>query len=120
MKCQESEPEDPEVDQTEENVSSARETDFHKIQNGDFVLANFFGKRKSYKYVCLIIEVSDDEAEVTCLRKMRKPEKFRLEEKDKCSILLSDIIQKLERPKLVPYGDNQKYIFSSAVDVSEQ
>ncbi|KAK4876288.1 hypothetical protein RN001_012710 [Aquatica leii] len=81
------------------------------IQNGDFVLAYFFGKKKNYKYVCLVTEILDDEAEVTCLRKLRNASEYRLDESDKCSILLSDIIEKLPQPKLLPHGNFKKYVF---------
>lgn len=89
------------------------------IQNGDFVLSYFYGKKKIYKYVCFVTKVSDDEAEVTCLRKLKNPCEFRLDENDKCSILLSDIIEKLPQPKLLPYGQFQKYVFPESVKVSE-
>ncbi|KAK4883386.1 hypothetical protein RN001_006705 [Aquatica leii] len=77
------------------------------IQNGYFVLAYFFGKKKTYKYVCLVTEISDDEAEVTCLRKLRNASEYRLDESDECSILLWDIIEKLPQPKLLPHADDK-------------
>lgn len=89
------------------------------IQRGDFVLSHFYGKKKTYKYICLVTDVSDDEAEVTCLRKLKNASEYRLDENDKCSILLSDVIEKLPQPKLLPHGAFQKYVFPESVKVFE-
>lgn len=100
-------------------TSNNDENQILTIQHGDFVLSHFYGKKKTYKYVCLVTGLSDDEAEVTCLRKLKNASEYRLDENDKSSILLSDIIEKLPQPKLLPHGDFQKYVFPESVNVSE-
>lgn len=90
------------------------------IHEGDFVLAKFPGKKKIYTYVCCITEIiCDEEAEVTCLRKLKNPFEFRLKESDTCSIMLCEILEKLETPKIVKVGKYDKYVFSKAVNVCE-
>lgn len=109
----------PQSRQNNETINND-ENQILTIQHGDFVLSHFFGKRKIYKYVCLVTKVSgDDDAEVTCLRKLKNSCEFRLDENDKCSILLSDIIEKLPKPKLLPHGQFQKYVFPESIKVSE-
>ena len=70
--------------------------------------------------MCCITEIiCDEEAEVTCLRKLKNPFEFRLKESDTCSIMLCEILEKLETPKIVKVGKYDKYVFSKAVNVCE-
>ncbi|KAI4460719.1 hypothetical protein MML48_5g00012124 [Holotrichia oblita] len=48
------------------------------IHHGNFVLSHFDGKKIIYKYVCFVTEVSDDEAEVTGLGKLKNSCRIKL------------------------------------------
>ncbi|XP_030751409.1 uncharacterized protein LOC115878935 [Sitophilus oryzae] len=96
------------------------EPKFTKIQIGDFVLVNFPGKRKVYKYVCLVKElINDDEVEVTGLKRLTNKCHFILKHDDVCTVPLSDIEKKLPVPKISVTADYKKYIFETAPEVFE-
>ncbi|XP_072400688.1 uncharacterized protein [Diabrotica undecimpunctata] len=93
---------------------------FTKIQIGDFVLVNFPGKKKMFKYVCLVKQlINGDEAEVTGLKRLTNKCHFILKPNDVCTILLSDIETKLPIPKISITADYEKYIFETAPKVFE-
>lgn len=107
------------LDELDKN-ETADEPTFTKIQIGDFVLVNFPGKKKVYKYVCLVKQlINDDEAEVTGLKRLTNKCHFILKHNDVCTITLSDIVEKLPVPKISITSDYEKYIFETAPEVFE-
>lgn len=84
------------------------------------VLANFVGKKKVYKYVCLVKQlINDEKAEVTGLKRLTNKCHFILKENDVCSIVLCDIEKKLPVPKMSITTDYEKNIFETAPEVFE-
>lgn len=63
-----------------------------------------------YRYVCVVTELSGDEAEVTCLRKLKNNHEFRLVQRDVNSIYLSDVEEKLPQPEIVAAGSKNIYM----------
>lgn len=100
--------------------TSNEEPGFTKIDAGDFVLVNFAGKKKVFKYVCLVKQLlNDEEAEVIGLKRLTNKCHFVVKENDVCSVLLSEIEKKLPAPKLTVTADYEKYIFETAPEVFE-
>lgn len=107
------------MDELDKNETTDEPT-FTKIQIGDLVLVNFPGKKKVYKYICLVKQlINDDEAEVIGLKRLTNKCHFILKHNDVCTIPLSDIEKKLPIPKIAITSDYERYIFETAPEVFE-
>lgn len=111
-------PEAPIPTTTTENNNQPAE--IIRIAVGDYILVRFVKKKQIYRYVCVVTELYDDEAEVTCLRKLKSNREFRLDQKDMCSIDLSDVEEKLPHPEILAAGSKNIYVFEKAINVIEK
>ncbi|KAG5860724.1 hypothetical protein JTB14_027700 [Gonioctena quinquepunctata] len=109
---------DEQNDSDLENICRETEQDF-AFKVGDFVLVYFPEKKKSHLYVCIIQQnLNYIENEVIALNYCNETKTiFRLNERDVSVINTSQIIEKLESPKIVSLGDRIRYEFSSSLNV---
>lgn len=88
------------------------------LKEGDFVLAKFSSARgkKTYKYVCLIHNVSDDKIVVKGLKSYKQKDTFRIIEDDISIIDSTDVIANLPQPECL---DGVLYKFQNKIEVVE-
>lgn len=101
-----------------ENKKRNEETGKMSYKKGDFVLVSFPGKKKVFKYVCIVQHVFEDgEIEVMAMKCCNRQKKvFQVDENDVSAISSSQIIATLPLPLSNVCGDHLKYEFQSAID----
>lgn len=114
-----SEDEEQNSESNSEKEDNKRHSSTHLYKEGDYIIVSFPGKKKDYKYVCVIQEVCDnDEIEVVALKACNETKtSFKLDENDVSIIKVSQVKEKLEFPCIICAGDRLKYEFSKKLDV---
>ncbi|CAB3255555.1 unnamed protein product [Arctia plantaginis] len=102
-----------------ESVASTSKQEFVFVpKEGDFVLAKFSSAlgKKTYKYVCLIEDITGEKAVVKGLKSYKQKNTFKLIKNDVSIIDFTDIITVLPQPDCV----GELYKFSENINVIEK
>ncbi|CAK1579786.1 unnamed protein product [Parnassius mnemosyne] len=99
----------------EENVWLEQEED---IKQSDYVIVNFPGKKKFYKYVCIVQKVTRTDIEVMAMMCCDQSKTvFKENDNDISTISKSQIVEVLHPPKMIITGDRIKYKFDAPLQV---
>lgn len=102
----------------DENEEERNEED-KRVKQGDYVIVKFPGKKKYYRYVCIVQKIIN-KSELDVMAMVACDEfktMFRENDRDISTITKSQIISYLNVPNMIITGDRIKYKFDSALEV---
>lgn len=90
----------------------------NEIKQGDFAIINFPGKKKYYKFVCIVQNLSRKDIEVMAMVCCDQTKTiFKENDKDISIISEAQIVKVLNAPTMIMTGDRIKYKFDCPLDV---
>lgn len=102
----------------EERNKEERNEEESRIKQGDYVIVKFPGKKRYYKYVCIVQKVTKTEIEVMAMIACDNSKTvFKENDRDISAITESQIIKVLDVPNMIITGDRIKYKFDSSLEV---
>lgn len=103
---------------TDEENEEERNEEESRVKQGDYVIVKFPGKKRFYKYVCIVQKVTETEIEVMAMVACDEFKTvFKENDRDISAITESQIIKVLDIPNMFITGDRIKYKFDTALEV---